>query len=61
MFYATKRQQFLISQGYDFKTIINFPGIEKTPNLIFETEKEKKLLLNQILSNQNIISSFLSN
>jgi DNA excision repair protein ERCC-3 len=58
MFYATKRQQFLISQGYDFKTLINFPGIEKTPNLIFENEIEKNFLLNQILSNQTIMSSF---
>ncbi|ABW98142.1 rad25 (nucleomorph) [Hemiselmis andersenii] len=58
MFYANKRQQFLVGQGYDFKTILNFSGINKIPNLIFETEKEKKLLLKQVLSNQKNLKIF---
>mmetsp|Transcript_1805 Transcript_1805/g.4604 ORF Transcript_1805/g.4604 Transcript_1805/m.4604 type:complete len:631 (-) Transcript_1805:282-2174(-) len=45
MFYANKRQQFLVGQGYDFKTILSFSGISKIPNLIFETEKEKKTFI----------------
>mmetsp|Transcript_49018 Transcript_49018/g.98254 ORF Transcript_49018/g.98254 Transcript_49018/m.98254 type:complete len:633 (-) Transcript_49018:380-2278(-) len=53
MFYATKRQQFLVSQGYDFKTILNLSGIEKTKNLVFESEADKIDLLTQILSNQS--------
>jgi DNA excision repair protein ERCC-3 len=52
MFYATKRQQFLVSQGYDFKTIKKLKGIETIKNLVFESEEEKKSLLEQILSAQ---------
>lgn len=51
MFYANKRQQFLVSQGYDFKTILDFAGFNRIPNLVFESEKEKAFLLRQILSN----------
>ena len=58
MFYANKRQQFLVGQGYDFKTIWNFSGINKIPNLIFETEKEKNLLLKQVLANQKSFQIF---
>jgi DNA excision repair protein ERCC-3 len=54
MFYATKRQQFLVSQGYDFKTINKLTGIEKVTNLVFDSEEEKKSLLLQILSTQLI-------
>jgi DNA excision repair protein ERCC-3 len=54
MFYATKRQQFLVSQGYDFKTINKLTGIEKVTNLVFDSEEEKKSLLLQILSTQSI-------
>lgn len=50
MFYAKKRQQFLVSQGYDFKLIQNFAGIEKISGLVFEKEQDKKDLLSQILS-----------
>lgn len=57
MFYASKRQQFLVSQGYSFKTILDFDGIEKIPNLMFETQEEKRFLLTKILSNQNSVSS----
>jgi len=53
MFYATKRQQFLVSQGYDFKTIIKLKGMDKVENLVFGTDEEKIELLTQILSSQN--------
>jgi|NorSeaMetagenome_1021524.scaffolds.fasta_scaffold09236_4 DNA excision repair protein ERCC-3 len=53
MFYAAKRQQFLISQGYDFKTVIELNGINMMSNLVFDTKEEEEQLLNQILSNQN--------
>ena len=53
MFYAAKRQQFLVSQGYDFKTIIELNGMKTTKNLVFDTEEEKDQLLDQIMSNQN--------
>ena len=51
MFYANKRQQFLVSQGYDFKTILDFSELKNNCNLIFENEDEKNILLKQILSN----------
>ena len=54
MFYATKRQQFLVSQGYDFKTINKLTGIENISNLVFDSEEEKKSLLIQILSTQSV-------
>lgn len=50
MFYAKKRQQFLVSQGYDFKLIQNFSGIEHVSGLVFEKEEDKDELLFQILS-----------
>ena len=53
MFYAAKRQQFLISQGYDFRTVIELNGINMMSNLVFDTKEEEEQLLNQILSNQN--------
>jgi len=59
MFYANKRQQFLVSQGYDFKTILDFAGISDVPNLVFETEKEKNHLLMQILSTQSIAKTLM--
>ena len=52
MFYATKRQQFLVSQGYDFKSIIELNGMNNLSNLVFDTEEEEQQLLDQIMSNQ---------
>jgi DNA excision repair protein ERCC-3 len=54
MFYASKRQQFLVSQGYDFKTIVNLWGIENISDLVFSSKEERIQLLSQILSNQII-------
>lgn len=58
MFYAAKRQQFLISQGYDFKTVIELNEIDMMSNLVFDTKEEEEQLLNQILSNQNRLNLF---
>ncbi len=58
MFYAAKRQQFLISQGYDFKTVIELNEIDMMSNLVFDTKEEEEQLLNQILSNQNRLNIF---
>ena len=52
MFYAAKRQQFLVSQGYDFKTIVQLNGMNCLSNLIFETTEDEDILLDQIISNQ---------
>ncbi|EXK86484.1 DNA excision repair protein ERCC-3 [Fusarium oxysporum f. sp. raphani 54005] len=45
MHFASKRQAFLIDQGYAFKVITKLHGIEKTPDLAFCTAVEQRELL----------------
>ncbi|KXS18804.1 component of the holoenzyme form of RNA polymerase transcription factor [Gonapodya prolifera JEL478] len=45
MYYSTKRQQFLIDQGYSFKVITKLAGMESTPDLAFATTQEQLTLL----------------
>ncbi|KAJ4275773.1 DNA repair helicase RAD25 [Fusarium oxysporum] len=45
MHFASKRQAFLIDQGYAFKVITKLVGIEKTPDLAFRTAAEQRELL----------------
>ncbi|KAF5533834.1 DNA excision repair ERCC-3 [Fusarium mexicanum] len=45
MHFASKRQAFLIDQGYAFKVITKLDGIERTPNLAFSTPAEQRELL----------------
>ncbi|KAI8969933.1 P-loop containing nucleoside triphosphate hydrolase protein [Mycotypha africana] len=49
MYYSTKRQQFLIDQGYAFKVITNLEGMESDPNLVFRTHQEQMDLLKAVL------------
>ncbi|KAI8139758.1 P-loop containing nucleoside triphosphate hydrolase protein [Fennellomyces sp. T-0311] len=49
MYYSTKRQQFLIDQGYAFKVITNLEGMESDPNLVFRTHQEQMDLLKSVL------------
>ncbi|CAG8452113.1 8017_t:CDS:10 [Ambispora leptoticha] len=49
MFYSTKRQQFLIDQGYAFKVITKLDGMEKAPNLVYQKKEEQVRLLNEVL------------
>lgn len=49
MFYSTKRQQFLIDQGYAFKVITHLDGLEKLPELVFRTRDEQIELLSSVL------------
>jgi DNA excision repair protein ERCC-3 len=49
MFYSTKRQQFLIDQGYAFKVIIYLDGLEKLPDLVYKTKDEQIELISSIL------------
>ncbi|VAH63008.1 unnamed protein product [Triticum turgidum subsp. durum] len=48
--YSTKRQQFLIDQGYSFKVITSLPPPEEGPNLSFHTLDEQLDLLGKVLS-----------
>lgn len=49
MFYSSKRQQFLIDQGYAFKVITHLEGMEKA-KLDFSTKEEQLELLAQVLA-----------
>ena len=41
MYYATKRQRFLVDQGYAFKVITHLQGIDSLPGLAFPTRREQ--------------------
>ncbi|KAI8809194.1 DNA repair helicase rad25 [Cladochytrium replicatum] len=49
MFYASKRQQFLIDQGYAFRTVTALEGLELTPNLAYNTREQQLELLSTVL------------
>ncbi len=49
MFYSSKRQQFLIDQGYAFKVITHLEGMNKA-DLHFSTKKEQLELLAAVLA-----------
>ncbi|EGC39840.1 hypothetical protein DICPUDRAFT_96425 [Dictyostelium purpureum] len=49
MYYSTKRQQFLIDQGYSFKVISELPGLDQDPTLKYTSKQEQLELLGQVL------------
>ena len=49
MFYSTKRQQFLIDQGYAFRVIMNLVGQENMPGLVYSSKSEQIELLQSVL------------
>ncbi|EHK99526.1 putative DNA repair helicase RAD25 [Glarea lozoyensis 74030] len=49
MFYSSKRQAFLVDQGYAFKVITHLQGIDDLPDLAFNTPAERRELLQTIL------------
>ncbi|KAK0469886.1 P-loop containing nucleoside triphosphate hydrolase protein [Desarmillaria tabescens] len=49
MFYSTKRQQFLIDQGYAFKVITHLDGLENLPDLVYRTKDEQIELIQSVL------------
>jgi DNA excision repair protein ERCC-3 len=49
MFYSSKRQAFLVDQGYAFKVITHLQGIETLPNLSFSTPAERRELLQNVM------------
>lgn len=48
MYYSTKRQQFLIDQGYAFKVITHLDGLEDLPDLVYRTQSEQIELLHAV-------------
>ncbi|KAI8918568.1 P-loop containing nucleoside triphosphate hydrolase protein [Powellomyces hirtus] len=49
VYYAAKRQQFLIDQGYHFKIISKLEGMENLPDLVYATRGAQLELLNTVL------------
>jgi DNA excision repair protein ERCC-3 len=49
MYYSSKRQAFLVDQGYAFKVITRLEGLEHSPNLAFATPSERRELLMDVL------------
>lgn len=58
MYYSSKRQAFLVDQGYAFKVITHLQGIENLPGLAFATPSERReLLQNVMLQNESSFES----
>jgi DNA excision repair protein ERCC-3 len=52
--YATKRQRFLVDQGYSFKVVSELPDIANIPDLQFSSKAEQITLLAEIMAtNEN--------
>ncbi|KAI9102019.1 P-loop containing nucleoside triphosphate hydrolase protein [Phlyctochytrium arcticum] len=49
VYYSSKRQQFLINQGYHFKVIANLEGLKNLPGLVYSTRAEQLELLSSVL------------
>ena len=49
MYYSTKRQAFLVDQGYAFKVITHLQGIDELSNLAYKTRQEQRDLLQEVL------------
>lgn len=49
MFYSSKRQAFLVDQGYAFKVITHLQGIENLEGLAYSTPAERRELLQEVM------------
>lgn len=49
MYYSTKRQQFLVDQGYAFRVITELVGMKEMPDLVYRTQAEQIELLQSVL------------
>lgn len=49
MFYSSKRQAFLVDQGYAFKVITHLQGIENLPDLAYASPAERRELLQDVM------------
>jgi DNA excision repair protein ERCC-3 len=50
MYYSTKRQQFLIDQGYSFKVITSLPPADTGADLSYHKLSDQLDLLSKVLS-----------
>ncbi|KAL8804191.1 MAG: hypothetical protein Q9182_002733 [Xanthomendoza sp. 2 TL-2023] len=49
MYYSSKRQAFLVDQGYAFKVITHLQGIEQLPGLAYASAAERRELLQEVM------------
>ena len=49
MHYSSRRQAFLVDQGYAFKVITELKGIEQTEGLMYSTPTERRELLQKVI------------
>ncbi|OTB08576.1 hypothetical protein M426DRAFT_18674 [Hypoxylon sp. CI-4A] len=49
MYYSTKRQAFLVDQGYSFKVITQLTGMEQMEGLVLNSPQERRELLQKIV------------
>jgi DNA excision repair protein ERCC-3 len=49
MYYSSKRQAFLVDQGYAFKVITHLQGMEALPDLAYSTPGERRELLQEVM------------
>jgi DNA excision repair protein ERCC-3 len=49
MYFSSKRQQFLIDQGYAFKVITHLHGLDACPHLVYKSRAEQLELLSAVL------------
>ena len=48
MHFSTKRQRFLVNQGYSFKVVTKLAGMESETDLAYSSKKEEAELLHQV-------------
>lgn len=48
MHFSTKRQRFLVNQGYSFKVVTKLAGMEAESDLAYSSKKEEAELLHQV-------------
>ncbi|KXN68478.1 DNA repair helicase rad25 [Conidiobolus coronatus NRRL 28638] len=58
MYYSSKRQQFLIDQGYAFKVITELEGMEDLPDLVYKDKKSQAELLNEVVMAKDADADF---
>ncbi|KAI9863620.1 MAG: transcription factor TFIIH complex ERCC-3 subunit [Trichoglossum hirsutum] len=49
MYYSSRRQAFLVDQGYAFKVITHLSGIDQLPGLAYATAAERRELLQEVM------------
>ena len=55
MAYSTKRQRFLVNQGYAFKIVTKLPGMDTDPTLSYGTKEEQAILLQKVTVMKNLL------